>query len=71
MSGIEIDHDEDYERCYKMLKHWQQQSGTALYSELAKALEEVDLCDIRTKYCYEENDPPTQKYQKISGKLAA
>ena len=67
LSGVSKDQDEDYERCYKMLKRWHQQSGSALYDKLEEALKMFDLCDIATKYCYEENDPPTQKYQKISG----
>ncbi|XP_020608713.1 uncharacterized protein LOC110047308 isoform X3 [Orbicella faveolata] len=71
LSGIDKDHDEDYERCYKMLKRWHQQSGTALFKDLAEALKECDLCDIATQYCYEENDLPTQKNQVVSGKLKA
>jgi len=68
LCGIDKDHDEDYERCYKMLKRWHQQSGTALYKDLAEALKECNLYDIATQYCYAEKDPPTQKYQVVSGK---
>jgi len=71
LCGIDKDHDEDYERCYKMLKRWHQQSGTALYKDLAEALKECNLYDIATQYCYAEKDPPTQKYQVVSGKLKA
>ena len=67
LSGVSKDYDEDYERYYKMLKLWHQQSGSALYDKLEKALKSLDLCDIATMYCYQENDPPTQKNQKISG----
>ena len=70
LSGIDEDHDEDYERCYKMLKHWHQQSGTALFKDLAKVLKGCDLHDIAQNYCYEENDPPIRKDQKVSGKPA-
>lgn len=67
LTGVGKDEEEDYERCYKMLKLWHQQSGSALYDKLEKALKTFDLRDIATNYCYEENDPPTQKYQEISG----
>ena len=70
LAGIQEDEEEDYERCYKMLKRWHQQSD-ALFEDLAKALAKYKLGNIGTQYCYEENDPPTQKYQDVSGKLAA
>lgn len=70
LNGIREDHDEDYERCYKMLKQWYQQSGTAPFKDLAEALDKQDLCNIARQYCYEENVPPVNSHQKVSGKPA-
>jgi len=70
LNGIREDHDEDYECCYKMLKHWYQKKGTPPFKDLAEALDTQGLCDIAKQYCYEEYDPPVKTHQKVSGKPA-
>ena len=60
LNGIESDNDEEYERGYKMLVKWYQQSS-ASFKDLADALEKEELSRIREDYCILEHDPPTQK----------
>ena len=69
LNGIESDNDEEYERCYKMLAKWYKQSSAPSFKDLADALEEEKLYEIRENYCVLGHDPPTQKIVQHVGKL--
>lgn len=58
LSGI----NDDYERCYMMLKTWLVQYGEeASYEKLAGVLQKLELSAIRTNYCLKGNHPPSQE----------
>lgn len=62
LSGI----DDDYERCYMMIKIWLNKNGKrASYEKLAEVLKRVGLSAIRTNYCLEGNHPPSQEIEDI------
>ncbi|KAJ7361989.1 hypothetical protein OS493_013075 [Desmophyllum pertusum] len=59
LNCIESDHDEKYEKCFKMLKTCQQ-SGKASYENVADVLKKHNLNATRESYCLEGRDPPTK-----------
>ena len=63
INGIKKDNDEDYERCYKVLKTWWQRDGTCV--NLAKALKKHEYTATFEKYCLKKHDPPTGKTEEL------
>ena len=60
LNGIEIDHGENYERIYMMLKTWWK-TGAASYDKLAFALRKHGLELIRRNFCLMECTPPLKE----------
>ena len=63
INGIKKDNDEDYERCYKVLKTWWQRDGTNV--NLAKALKKHEYTATFEKYCPKKHDPPAGKPEEL------